>query len=68
MLAGEAEAIIAMILCITFFGTKIFEDEFPWEEIRLHGYLLRQQQAPRGPGPGPITRSIKQKKNVLVRI
>lgn len=36
MLAGESEAIIAVILCITFFETEIFEVKFGWEEIRLH--------------------------------
>lgn len=68
MLAGEAEAIIAMVLCITFFGTKIFEVKFPWEEIRLHGYLLRQQQAPPGPGARAHHQIYKTKKKVFVRI
>lgn len=60
MLAGEAEAIIAVNLCITFFETEIFEVKFPWEEIWLPAprLLLRQQQAS-GPTQNQIYKTKK---------
>lgn len=46
MLAGESDAIIAVTLCITCFETEILQVEFPWEEIRLHGFITSAAGAP----------------------